>query len=154
LFILEKEKLLAITLTVEGKVVGQKRPIFTDWHIELPPVEENNGERLKLRDLITSIVVKEVDAFMTRQEERKLARVMSRQEIEQGVESGKVGAGERDLGQKVNIANSIAIALQAFEDGLYFVFIDEVQQTNLDSEVFLKANSKVVFLRLTALVGG
>jgi hypothetical protein len=44
--------------------------------------------------------------------------------------------------------------LQAFEDGLYFVFIDEVQQTNLDSEVFLKANSKVIFLRLTALVGG
>jgi hypothetical protein len=145
---------MSITLTVEGKVVGQKRPIFTDWHIELPPVEENNSDRLKLRDLITSIVVKEVDAFITRQEERKLARVMSRQEIEQGVESGKVGAGERDLGQKVNTANSIAIALQAFEDGLYFVFIDEVQQTNLNSEVLLKANSKVIFLRLTALVGG
>lgn len=145
---------MSITLTVEGKVVGQKRPIFTDWHIELPPVDENNGDRLKLRDLITSIVMKEVDAFITRQEERKLARVMSRQEIEQGVESGKVDAGERDLGQKVNPANAIAIALQAFEDGLYFVFIDEVQQTNLDSEVFLKANSKVTFLRLTALVGG
>ena len=145
---------MSITLTVEGKVVGQKRPIFTDWHIELPPVEENNGDRLRLRDLITSIVVKEVDAFITRQEERKLARVMSRQEIEQGVESGKVDAGERDLGQKVNTANAIAMALQAFEDGLYFVFIDEVQQTHLDSEVFLKANSKVIFLRLTALVGG
>jgi hypothetical protein len=70
------------------------------------------------------------------------------------VERGKVDAGERDLGQKVNTANAIAIALQAFEDGLYFVFIDELQQTNLDSEVFLKVNSKVIFLRLTALVGG
>ena len=145
---------MSITLTVEGKVVGQKRPIFTDWHVELPPVDENNGDRLKLRDLITSIVVKEVDAFITRQEERKLARVMSRQEIEQGVELGKVDAGERDLEQKVNTSDAIATALQAFEDGLYFVFIDEVQQTNLDSEVFLKANSKVIFLRLTALVGG
>jgi len=46
------------------------------------------------------------------------------------------------------------VALQAFEEGLYFVFIDEVQQANLDSEVFLKMDSKVVFLRLTALVGG
>ena len=145
---------MSITLTVEGKVVGQKRPIFADWHVELPPVNENNGDRLKLRDLITSIVVKEVDAFITRQEERKLARVMSRQEIEQGVERGKVDAGERDLGQKINTLEAIATALQAFEDGLYFVFIDEVQQTNLDSEVFLKANSKVIFLRLTALVGG
>ena len=145
---------MSITLTVEGKVVGQKRPIFTDWHVELPPVNENNGDRLKLRDLITSIVVKEVDAFITRQEERKLARVMSRQEIEQSVERGKVDAGERDLGQKVNTADAISTALQAFEDGLYFVFIDEVQHTNLNSEVFLKANSKVIFLRLTALVGG
>jgi hypothetical protein len=153
LFILEKEKLLPLTLTVEGKVVGQKRPIFTDWHIELPPVEENNGDCMKLRDLITSIVVKEVDA-LTRQEERKLARVMSRQEIEQGVERGKVDAGEHDLGQKINTSDAIATALQAFEDGLYFVFIDEVQQTHLDSEVLLKANSKVIFLRLTALAGG
>ncbi|MEO5887159.1 MAG: hypothetical protein ABIQ77_05790 [Anaerolineales bacterium] len=145
---------MSITLTVEGKVIGQKRPIFTDWHIELPPVEGNNGDRQKLRDLITSIVVKEVDAFITRQEERKLARVMSRQEIKQGMEHGKVESGERDLGQKVNTTNSIATALQAFEDGLYFVFIDEVQQIDLDSEVFLKANSKIVFLRLTALIGG
>jgi len=145
---------LSITLIIEGKVVGQKRPIFTDWHVELPPVNANNGDRLKLRDLITSIVVKEVDAFITRQEERKLARVMSRQEIEQGLESGKVDVGERNLEQKINTADAIATALQAFEDGLYFVFIDEVQQTNLDSEVFLKTNSKVIFLRLTALVGG
>jgi hypothetical protein len=145
---------MSIALTVEGKVVGQKRPIFTDWYIELPPVDENNGDRLKLRDLITSIVVREVDAFITRQEERKLARVMSRQEVEQGVQSGKVDVGERDPGQKINTPDAIATALQAFEDGLYFVFIDEVQETNLDSEVFLKANSKVIFLRLTALVGG
>ena len=145
---------MSITLIIEGKVVGQKRPIFTDWHVELPPVNANNGDRLKLRDLITSIVVKEVDAFITRQEERKLARVMSRQEIEQGLESGKVDVGERNLEQKINTADAIATALQAFEDGLYFVFIDEVQQTNLDSEVFLKTNSKVIFLRLTALVGG
>ena len=145
---------MSISLVVEGKVVGQKRPIFTNWYVELPPIVENYGDHLKLRDLITSIVVKEVDDFKTRQEERKLARVMSRQQIEQGVERGKVDAGERDLEQKVNTADAIATALQAFEDGLYFVFIDEVQQTNLNTEVFLKTDSKVLFLRLTALVGG
>ena len=145
---------MSVNILVEGKAVGQKHPLFTDWHIELPPVDENNGDRLKLRDLITSIVVKEVDAFITRQEERKLARVMSKQEIEQGVERGKIYTGERDLGQEVDTADAITTALQSFEDGLYFVFIDEIQQTKLNSEVFLKANSKVVFLRLTALVGG
>jgi hypothetical protein len=145
---------MSITLTVEGKVVGQKRPIFSDWRVDLPPVDGNHGDRLKLRDLISSIVVKEVDAFKTRQEERNLARVMTRQEIEQGAAHGKVDSGERDLKQSVNVDDAVAVALQAFEDGLYFVFIDEVQQTKLENEVFLKTNSKVVFLRLTALVGG
>ena len=145
---------MSVNILVDGKVIGQKRPLFTDWHIELPPVNENNGDRLRLRELITSIVAKEVDAFITRQEDRKLARVMGRQEIAQGVERGKVDPGERDLEQSVDKAESVAVALQAFEDGLYFVFIDEVQQTNLNSEIFLKTNSKVVFLRLTALVGG
>lgn len=145
---------MSVTILVEGKAIGHKRPLFTDWHVELPPIEGTNGGWLKLRDLITFIVVKEVDAFKNRQEERKLARVMSRQEIAQGVERGKVDPGERDLEQSVDNEESVAVALKAFEDGLYFVFIDEVQQTNLDSEVFLKINSKVVFLRLTALVGG
>jgi hypothetical protein len=145
---------MSVNILVDGKVFGQKRPLFTDWHIELPPVNENNGDRLKLRDLITFIVAKEVDAFITRQEERKLARVMSRQAIAQGVERGKVDPGERDLEQSVDNEEAVAGALQAFEDGLYFVFIDEVQQTNLNSEIFLKTNSKVVFLRLTALIGG
>jgi len=145
---------MSITFTVEGKVVGQKHPLFTDWHVELPPVEENSGDHLKLRDLISSIVVKEVDAFKSRQEARRLARVMSRQEIEHGTERGKVDPGERDLKQSLNSDDAVGVALQAFEDGLYFVFIDEVQQSNLDSEVFLKTDSKVVFLRLTALAGG
>lgn len=145
---------MAIELTVEAKVVGQKRPLFTDWRVELPPLDENQGDHLKLRDLITSIVRKEVEAFRPRQEDRKLARVMSRQEIERGMVGGKVDPGERDLQQQVNLDESVAVALQAFEDGLYFVFIDDVQQTNLDSEVFLKTDSRVVFLRLTALVGG
>ncbi|HZM22995.1 MAG TPA: hypothetical protein VFC02_14700 [Anaerolineales bacterium] len=145
---------MSVNILVDGKAIGQKRPLFTDWHVELPPVDERNGGRLKLRDLIRYIVDKEVDAFKNRQEERKLARIMSRQDIAQGVERGKVDPGERDLEQSVDNEEAVAIALKAFEDGLYFVFVDEVQQTNLDSEVFLKTNSKVVFLRLTALVGG
>ncbi len=145
---------MSITFTVEGKVIGQKHPLFTGWHIELPPREENHGDQLKLRDLITSIVVKEVDEFKNRQSERRLARVMSKQEIAQDAERGKVNPGESDLQPSVHAEDAIAVALQAFEDGLYFVFVDEIQQTHLDREVFLRTDSKVVFLRLTALVGG
>jgi hypothetical protein len=145
---------MSASIMVEGKVAGQKRSLFTDWRIELPPLDENQGDHLKLRDLITLIVMKEVEAFQLRQEERKLAQVMSQQEIERSVVTGKVDPGERDLQQQVIVDEAVGVALQAFEDGLYFVFVDDVQQTSLDSEVYLKTNSKVLFLRLTALVGG
>src|SRR5512147_2801981 len=116
---------MSLEFTVEAKVIGQKRPLFTDWRIELPPLDENRGDHLKLRDLITSIVIKEVEAFRLRQEERKLARVMSRQEIERSAVTGKVDPGEHDLQQQVNVDEAVAVALQAFEDGLYFVFVDD-----------------------------
>jgi len=145
---------MSTSIVVEGKAVGQKRSLFTDWRIELPPLDENQGDHLKLRDLLTLIAMKEVEAFQLRQEERKLAQVMSRQEIERSVVTGKVDPGERDLQQQVVVDEAVGVALQAFEDGLYFVFVDDVQQTSLDSEVYLKTNSKVLFLRLTALVGG
>jgi hypothetical protein len=142
------------TFTVEGRVAGQKRPVLSDWHVELPPAPTRHGDSMKLRDLISTVVAKEVDAFRTRQQERRLALVMSKQQIEQGVQAGRVAPGERDLVQAVNIEDAISVALQAFTDGLYFVFIDDVQQMDLDAEVSVKTDSHVIFLRLTALVGG
>jgi hypothetical protein len=145
---------MSVVVTVEGKVIGQKNPIFSGWDVELPPSEHNRGGNLKLRDLISHVVTKEVEAFRERQQERRLASVMTRNDIKQGERKGKVDPGERDLNQIVNVEDAVATALQAFEDELYFVFIDEIQYTNLDAEIFPKTNSRVVFIRLTALTGG
>jgi hypothetical protein len=145
---------MSTTFVVEGKILGQKRPLFTDWHIELPPIWQREGDRIKLRDLITCVVFEEVEAFRKRQEERRLARILSRAEIEQRASTGKVDPGDRDLKQEVNTDEAVGAALQAYEDGLYFVFVDGVQQTSLDSELHLKTESKVTFIRLVALAGG
>lgn len=145
---------MTISIIVEGKVLGQKRPLFSDWRLDLPPLWERGGDRLKLRDLITRVVLEEVEAFQNRQEERRLARILTPGQIAEGAARGKVDSGERDLKQKVSPDDAVATALQAFEDGLYFVFIDGVQQEKLDSEVFLRQHSKVSFIRLVALAGG
>jgi len=145
---------MTITLMLEAKVLGQKRPLFTDWKIELPLLGEREGKSCSLRDLITSIVVEEVEGFNQRQEQRRLVRVLSGPEIQQGIEKGKVDAGGRDPGQPANKDEAIATALQAFEDGLYYVFVDRVQQTDLDREVYVKSDSRVQFIRLVALAGG
>jgi hypothetical protein len=145
---------MSVTVVVEGKVAGQKRSLFTDWRVNLPPIWEADGDRLKLRDLITSIVAKEVEAFRSRQEARKLDRIMSKAQIESGAARGEISLEARELNQVVDLDTAVATALQAFIDGLYFVFIDGVQQTDLDREVYLKSESRVTFLRLVALAGG
>jgi hypothetical protein len=47
----------------------------------------------------------------------------------------------------------VATALQAFEDGLYLVIIDEVERRSLDEPVHLAEDSQLVFIRLTFLAG-
>lgn len=141
------------TVAVEAKVVGQKRPLITDYRLPLPPELTGSG-RMTLRDLITCIVIEEVDAFRQRQEERRLAQVLSPQDIEQGAKRGKIDSGERDLLQEVDDDAAVATALQAYEDGLYFVFLDDVQQEALDQTIFVGEDSRVMFVRLVALAGG
>jgi hypothetical protein len=138
------------SISVEGKLIGQKRPLFTGWQVALPPA----GHALTLNDLIALIVAEEVRAFQKRQQERRLARILSPAEIQEGVEHGKVDLGERELNQPVDEAGAVVNALQAFEDGLYFVFVDGQQLTGLDQNVSLKPGSLVSFVRLVALAGG
>ena len=145
---------MSLTLTVEAKVAGRKRPLLSNWRLAMPPVEGKSGRSLRLRDLISLVVAEEVEAYHARGQERRLARMMSRTEVEQGARDGKVDPGGREPGARVQVEDAIATALQAFEDGLYFVFLDEVQQTDLEGEVYLHSDSKLVFLRLTALAGG
>lgn len=141
------------TITIDAKVVGQKRPLLTGYRLPLPPDLTASG-RVTLRELITQIVLYEVEAFHQRQEERRLARLMSPQEIEQGAIRGKIDSGERELIQEVDDDAAVGTALQAFEDGIYFVFLDDVQQEILDQPVFVGEDSRVMFVRLVALAGG
>ena len=142
------------TITVKGKVIGQSRPPFADWSVPFPPDLPASGDNITLRDLITRIVHEEVEAFRARQEERRLTRILSQAQIERGIAAGKVDMGGHDLQQEVDAGQAVGAALQAFEDGLYFVFLDGAQQTSLGQTVFLKPDSQVTFVRLVPLVGG
>lgn len=139
------------TLTIDARLLGQKRPLFAGWQLELPP---ETGSRLTLRELVTRVVEAEVQTFQQRQAGRRLARVLSPGEIEQGLARGKVELGERELNQAVDPAAAVAAALQAFEDGLYFVFVESEQVTTLETEVMLQPQTRLSFVRLVALAGG
>src|SRR5689334_21415611 len=133
---------LVPTISVAAKVVGQKKLVFTDWRIPLPPTPDDSGG-ITLRDLISAIVQWEVEAFKERQEQRKLAQIFTAAQIQEGAARGKIDMGEKDFEQNVSEGAAVSTALQAFEDGLYFVFIDDVQHESLNQTVFLGDDSHV-----------
>ena len=141
-------------VTISGKALGRKKPLFADFSIAFPPDLREGGDRLTLRDLITRMVQGEVAAFRQRQEERKLIRALTAKQIEEGAKKGKIDMGGRDLDQKVDEDAAIGTALQAFEDGLYLVVVDGEEHKELDREVYLQPDSRVTFIRLTLLAGG
>jgi hypothetical protein len=142
---------MAGSVTIEAKILGQRRE-FPGW--DLPLLEVRDGEHVRLCDLITRVVREEVSAFQERQEQRKLLQVLTPNDIALGVARGKVDLGGRDLDQAIDPDSAIGTALRAFEDGLYFVFVDGEQQLDLDQEVFLRPGGRVSFVRLTPLAGG
>jgi hypothetical protein len=135
-------------LTISGKVLGKNQNLFTTWQMSLP------GQTLTLQELLTQIVQSEIQAFQTRQSQQRLTKVLGLIEIEAGVAQGKITSGGSDLDQSVNEQQAIDNALQSFQDGFYLVFIDDQQQEDLADLVDLQANSELLFLRLTPLVGG
>ncbi len=139
------------TLTVDARVMGQKQPLIHELQVPLSFAQES----ITLRELITQIVLNQVAAFQERQAENRLTRVLSAEQIEQGQIRGKIDMGGRtDLNQQVDPQAAVATALQAFDDGLYLVFVDETQQHSLDAPITLQSNSHITFIRLIMLAGG
>lgn len=142
----------ALTLTVEAKVLGQSRPAIAPWELALTTPTAEDGA-VRVRDLLATVVTSEVTAFRERQDQRRLARVLLPEEIARGAERGKIDAGSHEP-QPVNTAEAVAAALQAFEDGLYYLFIDGQQMRSLDEVAPVREASHLLFVRLVALVGG
>ena len=137
-------------MIIESKVLGSRKRPFEPWETDFLAAPE----ALSLRAFLQRVVQMEVEAFKLRQEERKLIRVLSKSEIAEGVDKGKVDMGGRDLEQEVDVNEAIENALLAFEDGFYYVFVDDLQIQTLDTQIDVFPHSKVLFLRLVPLVGG
>jgi len=140
-------------LTISGKALGRKKPLFADFSVAAPPALRDGG--ITLRHLLEHIVREQVAGFQERQEQRQVLRVLTQRQIAEGVEKGKIesGVSQVDL-QPVDAEAAVAAAWQAFEDSLYLVVLDEQQQQALEQQVFLQPDSRLTFVRLTMLAGG
>lgn len=142
-------------MLITGKTLGSKKRLFEDWSIPIPPQDEGGDGGLTLGQLIARIVRTEVKNFQKRQHDRQFLRALTASQIEQAAEKGKIEMGASEVGiQAVDAEQSVAVALQAFEDGLYLVVIDDVEHRDLEQQVYLKDDSRITFIRLTMLTGG
>ena len=139
---------------IETRTIGRKARPLDGWAIPDPPVgRDGDGENLTLRELIARVVRAEVAAFDRRERARRLVRVLSDSEIDDGATRGRIDPGGRPATGPVDVDHAVGAALQGFEDGLYLVILDGTEQRELDREVFVSPDSKLVFLRLTFLAG-
>jgi hypothetical protein len=141
-------------MLIETRVLGRKGQPVDNWSVSLPPGLADSGDGgLTLRALITRLVREELRAFRERERTRRLVRLLSDREINDGAASGKVDSGGRPAGREVDEDSAIGAALQGFLDGLYLVVLDGVEQRDLDRQIFVNSESRIVFLRLTFLAG-
>ena len=140
---------MATAIRVEAAVAGRRRAGVGehDLTVTIP-----SGSTL--RDLIVAVVFEEVSAFDRRREQRAFVHVLTDREIADGVVSGRVHSENFPVGAPVHLLDATATALQAFDDGLYQVYVDDEPIDSLEQVVHIHQGTRLMFLRLVALAGG
>lgn len=148
--------MISLKMSISGIQAVSRKPSFEDYSISID-ASMDDGDALTLRQLISRIVIAEVNAFRGRQKLRSVDRVLSLVQIQSQIQQGKVAPGAADARisrQKVDCDQAIATALQAFEDGLYLVVVDGQEQRHLDAQIHIHDGIRITFIRLVFLAGG
>ena len=138
------------SIKLEAKQIGRKNALVPSWQIELPL-----PERVTLRDLLAMIVRSEVEAYNGRQRDAQFVRALTQSQLEAAAETGKISLGGREAEALfADAGEAVETAILAFQDGLYYVFLNDEQLEDLNAEIETKDGMSLMFLRLVALAGG
>ncbi|TDS13167.1 hypothetical protein [Sphingobacterium paludis] len=132
-------------LVLQLKRLGKKRIISIPYTLQVAP--------RTLTELIKACVEAEVERYNGRREEVQLLTFLTPQEIQDQAKDGKIGFGDIENMQLAAVATALDTAFLAHRDGLFAVFIDEIEVKALDMPIQLRENAEVAFVRLTFLAG-
>ena len=111
------------------------------------------AEPRTLRDLIVLCVEACVEAYRKRAGESPNPSPLS-EEAFAGMEAlGKFAFGVYDNEKKIDLPKAIGTALQAVEDGLVRIFLENEEVTDLNAPLCLTEGAIFTFIRLTFLTG-
>ncbi len=131
--------------TINLKRLGKKK-IFKQTY-------ELDQEIHSLEDLIRVCVKKEVETFNQKTENKSLLQFLAPSEIKEQSEKGKIGFGELFNTEKANLDKSIETAFLAHKDGLFSVFVDDEEVSDLEQKITVDENTNITFIKLTFLTG-
>lgn len=109
-----------------------------------------------VRELILAVVeagVREYNERLERKGAEQLLGCLTRQEIQEKAETGKVSFGALCGERRADVRQAQDNAIQCFEDGIYRIFLDDRPLEGLDEEIGEAGKGIFTFVRLTMLSG-
>jgi hypothetical protein len=141
--------IIEMNITYSIKQLGKKHPIISNKSIQI----EDIGSSVPLRVLLTAVIQQQVGLYNTKEPEKSIINYLMPDEVEEQSKTGKVGFSIIYNENKVDPETAVKNALQAFEDGIYCVFIDDQQIDKLDDILNILPESVFSFIRLSFLAG-
>ncbi len=132
-------------LTIQLKRLGKKKVKKIEYKIDIQPKT--------LKELISQCVISEVKTYNEKRENLQLISFLSAKEIQTQSEAGKVGIGDIENQTLAISEDALSKAYQSFLDGLFVVFINEDEITNIDQAINILKDTEISFIRMTFLTG-
>lgn len=133
-------------MIVETKVVGSRETESLQVQVA--------AAAMSLREVLVALVRHELAAYEERRAASRALQVLTPADLARGVDTGAYGRESRAVPAAPSEEAAVERALEAFHDGLYFVFVDGVQLEELDAPVSVRDDSTLRLVRLVALAGG
>ncbi len=136
-----------MNILVTLKQAGKRRDHITSLPFPLEHIPST------VRELICESVHTCVTQYNERVRRGESTAPLSDAQMDAMSETGKFAFGI-NYGQKEACENTaVETALQGFEDGLFRVFLNNEELTDLNSPIEIHENDRVIFIRLTMLAG-
>jgi len=132
---------------INVKALGKRRDILAPTPYTIPDGIDS------LRQLLTAIVLQEVDRYNRKEPDVQLIPLLTGQQIEDQAQTGKVSFGRIYSDKKADSQKAVANTLQCWEDGLVRVFMNDEELTQADAPLAIPQGAIFTFIRLTFLAG-
>ena len=129
---------------VQVKALGKRRPILNKLPREIP------DNLTSLQEFLTEIVRQEVESYNRKGEDVQLIPFLTKEELENQTETGKVGFGRIYSDRKADLAKATENAIQCYKDGLVRVFRNEDELTDLEGPLTIQAEDSFTFICYTS----